>query len=119
MLTQLLARRGLASRHVPHSAVSREAIEQAELEGVAAAVVSYLELEGMPTRLRSLVKRLRTRLPDATIIVGLWPEGDAALSDADAQRLLAADAYVGSLRAAVEAAVRTRPARPPASAAPT
>ncbi len=118
MLTQLLARRGLASRHVPHSAVSREAIEQADLAGVAAAVVSYLEIEGVPTRLRSLVNRLRTRLPEATIIVGLWPEGDAALSDVDAQRLLAADAYVGSLRAAVEATVRTRPARPPASAAP-
>ncbi|MEO5819665.1 MAG: AI-2E family transporter [Vicinamibacteraceae bacterium] len=105
MLAQLLARRGLASRHVPHNAVSREAIEQTDLMNVAAVVVSYLELEGLPTRLRSLVKRLRTRLPNAKIIVGLWPEGDATLSDLDAQRVLAADVHVGSLRAAVDAAV--------------
>ena len=107
MLAQLLEQRGVTSRLVPHSAVSRDAIVVLDLADVTAVVVSYLELAGTPTRLRSLVKRLRTRVPAARIVVGLWPEGDATLSDAAARQTLGADACVGSLRAAVDAALVT------------
>ena len=105
MLAQLLSRRGMPSRAVPHGAVSREAIVDLDVADVTAFVVSYLELAGTPTRLRSLLKRLRARAPGARIVVGLWPEGDAILGDAAARQTLAADACVGSLRAAVEAAL--------------
>ncbi len=103
MLGQLLQQRGLMCRRVPHGAVSRDGIASLDLSGVSVCVVSYLELAGVPTRLRSLVARLRSRLPEARIVVGLWPEGDAMLTDATVQRQLGADGYVGSLRAAVDA----------------
>jgi predicted PurR-regulated permease PerM len=103
MLGQLLQQRGLTCRCVPHGDVSRDAIASADLGGVSVCVVSYLEITGLPTRLRSLVGRLRHRLPAARIVVGLWPEGDALLRDVTIQRQLGADGYVGSLRAAVDA----------------
>ena len=111
MLAQLLEQRGVASRRVPHDAVSRDAIADLDLADVDAVVVSYLELSGTPTHLRSLVKRLRARAPAARIVVGLWPEGDATLRDAHVQQALGADACVGSLRAAIDAALAA--ARPP------
>jgi predicted PurR-regulated permease PerM len=109
MLAQVLAQRGVTSHPVPHNAVSRDAIAELDVANVAVFVVSYLELAGTPTRLRSLVKRLRAHAPAARIVVGLWPEGDATLSDVNVQRALGADAYVGSLRAAVDATLAAVP----------
>jgi len=103
MLSQLLQQRGLVCRRISHGLVSRDSIANLDLSGVSVCVVSYLELTGMPTRLRSLVGRLRSRAPAARIVVGLWPEGDVMLRDAKAQQPLGADAHVGSLRAAVDA----------------
>jgi hypothetical protein len=105
MLSQLLQQRGLSCRCIPHGAVTRDKIGSLDLTGVSVCVVSYLELAGMPTRVRSLVARLRSRLPSARIVIGLWPEGDAMLRDAKVQQQLGADRYVGSLRAAVDAVV--------------
>jgi hypothetical protein len=105
MLSQLLQQRGLSCRCIPHGAVTRDKIGSLDLTGVSVCVVSYLELAGMPTRVRSLVARLRSRLPSARIVIGLWPEGDAMLRDAKVQQQLGADGYVGSLRAAVDAAI--------------
>ena len=62
-----------------------------------------MELTGSPAQLRYLVKRLRQRAPSAKIVVGLWPEGEAALTDAAIQRQVGADHYVGSLRKAMDA----------------
>ena len=109
MLAQLLEQRGATSRRVPHHAVSRDAIVDLDLADVRAVVVSNLELSGTPTLLRSLVKRLRARVPAARIVVGLWPEGDATLRDAHVQQALGADACVGSLRAAIDAALAAAP----------
>ena len=81
MLVQVLAQRGVTVDRVPHNAVSRDAIAELDVANVAVFVVSYLELAGTPTRLRSLVKRLRAHAPAARIVVGLWPEGDATLGD--------------------------------------
>jgi len=52
--------------------------------------------------LRYLVRRLRAKAPEARLIVGLWPQGEAALTDAGIQRELGADSYVGSLSAALD-----------------
>ena len=109
MLMQVLAQRGVPSRRVPHGAVSRDAIADYDLANVTAFFLSYLDLSGTPTRLRSLVKRLRTRVPAARIVVGLWPQGDAILSDVSAQQALAANACVGSLGAAVDATLAAAP----------
>ena len=101
----MLERRGVASRRVSHAAVSRDAIADFDLNDVTAFVVSYLELAGTPTLLRSLLRRLRTRAPAARIVVGLWPEGDATLGNEHARQVLGADACVGSLRAAIDASL--------------
>jgi predicted PurR-regulated permease PerM/methylmalonyl-CoA mutase cobalamin-binding subunit len=102
MLAQLLGQRGIEARRIPNDAVSRETIAALNVEAVDVIAISYLEVTGSPAKLRYLVRRLRERAPAARIIVGLWPQGEAALSDAAIQRTLGADRYVGSLADAVE-----------------
>ena len=114
MLAQLLKQRGAASRSIGNAMVSREGIAQLDLGGVEVIAISYLELAGSPAELRYLIKRLRQRAPGAKIIVGLWPEGEAALGDAAIQRTIDADAYVGSLKAAVAAIMNELGAEPSA-----
>lgn len=101
MLVQLLGQRGVEARRIPNAAVSRETITTLDVTGVEVIAISYLEVTGSPAQLRYLVRRLRERAPTARIIVGLWPQGEAALSDLAIQRTLGADRYVGSLADAV------------------
>ncbi len=103
MLAQLLGDAGIASIRVPYRQVSREEIAQFDVAGASVIALSYLELKGSPAHLRYLIARLRQRAPHARVLVGLWPAGESALTDATAQKLLGADRYVGSLRDAVEA----------------
>ena len=102
MLAQLLARQGVASRRVPHTFVSREAIAQLDLSEVKVVTVSCLELAGTPAHLRYLIRRLRQRAPGATFIAGLWPPGEAVLNDPQLQAALGADHCVASLRQAID-----------------
>ena len=101
MLVQLLGQHGIDARRIPNAAVARETIATLDLTGVNVIAISYLELMGSPAKLRYLVRRLRERAPAARIIVGLWPQGEAALSDVAIQHALGADRYVGSLADAV------------------
>ena len=103
MLAQLLDKRGFGTQRVAHDAVGRESIEMLDVSRTEMICLSYLEIGGSPAHLRYLVKRLRRRAPDAAILVGLWPEGEAALSDRAIQRVLGATVYVGKLGEAVEA----------------
>ena len=102
MLVQLLRDRGIAARAVENAATSRGAIASLHLADARVIAISYLELLGSPARLRYLVRRIRAQAPDARIVVGLWPRGEAALSDTAIQHMLGADKYVGSLGDAVE-----------------
>ena len=104
MLEQLLWKRGFGVRRVTHAEVARDRIAEIDFAGTRLVCLSYLELGGSPTHLRYLVRRLRRAAPGASVMVGLWPEGEAALTDAQIQQTLGADLYVGSLRAAVDAA---------------
>jgi hypothetical protein len=92
----------MQTRRIANTAVSREAIATLDLADVDVIAVSYLEVVGSPARLRYLVRRLKERAPTARIIVGLWPQGEAALSDVGIQQTIGADSYVGSLADAVE-----------------
>ena len=119
MLAQLLAQRGIASRTIPHTLVSRELIGELDVSDVRVITVSYLELEGTPAHLRYLIRRLRHRAPRAVIIAGLWPQGEAVLTDRQVQSTLGGDHYVASVREAVDTAVTSfseRPASPDAAA---
>jgi len=105
MLAQLLAQRGVTSRRIPHTSVSREVIAQLDLSAVKVITVSYLELEGAPAHLRYLIRRLRHRAPHAALIAGLWSQGEAMLNEPQAQQALGGDRYVASLREAIDASL--------------
>ena len=104
MIEQLLRHRGFGVRRITHAEVARDRIAAIDFTGTRLVCLSYLELGGTPSHLRHLVRRLRRSAGAARIMVGLWPEGEAALTDAQIQQTLGADLYVGSLRAAVDTA---------------
>jgi predicted PurR-regulated permease PerM len=103
MLAQLLRKHGLGARVVPHEQVSRSNIIGLDVDGVAMVCISYLEISGNPAHLRYLIRRLRQRLPDAPILVGLWPAEDAVLADEKLRSAIGADYYVTSLREGLKA----------------
>jgi predicted PurR-regulated permease PerM len=106
MLAQLLRQRGLHPRVIANAKVSRQEIDQLDLAEIDVITISYLELAGSPADLRYLIKRLRQRAPEARIIVGLWPEGEAALSNESIQQAIGADLYVASLKATADAVMK-------------
>lgn len=112
MMAQLLAKRGFGVRRVTHDAGSRANIGNLDASNAKLVCVSYLEIGGAPSHLRYLVRRLRARTGNAPILVGLWPEGEAALSDLQIQHALGANHYVGSLGNAVETCLATASAAP-------
>ncbi|MFD1111129.1 AI-2E family transporter [Pseudoroseomonas ludipueritiae] len=101
MLAQLLTKHGLGARVVPHEASSREQVGRLDTAGVAMVCISYLDISGNPAHLRYLLRRLKQRLPGIPMLVGLWPEGEAVLSDATQAKAVGADYYTASLRDAV------------------
>lgn len=103
MLAQLLRKNGLNARVLLHEAASRAHIASLNGEGVAMVCLVYLELGGAPSHLRYRLRRLRQRLPNARLLVGLWPGEQAILTDDRLRAAVGADAYTSSLREAVEA----------------
>jgi predicted PurR-regulated permease PerM len=105
MLAQLLRKHGFETRTVTHDAVSRAQIGSLNTQDVALICVTCLELVGQPPHLRYLLRRLRQRMPETPIVVGLWtPEAEILDNQALAQ-MMGADAYVTSLRDMVIEAV--------------
>ncbi|ACL56715.1 AI-2E family transporter [Methylobacterium nodulans] len=116
MLSQLLEKNGIGTRVVPFGAVSRAQIAALDAGEARMVCISYLEISGAPAHLRYLVQRVRRRLPQARVLVGLWPADDAVLADPEARASLGADDYVTSLREGVEACLKAAQAdRAPAS----
>ena len=75
------------------------------VNGVAMVCVSYLDITGTPSHLRYLMRRLRQRLPQALILIGLWPADDTVLTDKQLRAAIGADFYTTSLREAVNICV--------------
>jgi predicted PurR-regulated permease PerM len=118
MLAQLLVKHGLGAQSVPHNAVSRANIAALSQTGTAMVCISYLEISGSLSHLRLLVRRIRQRLPNAAIMVGLWPSEARADADQPLSTSVGADYYASSLREAVNACLRTEEqARNPTPAA--
>ncbi|WP_459695666.1 AI-2E family transporter [Acidisoma sp. C75] len=104
MLAQLLRKHGFRTRVVPFDAASRSRLAELDVAGVDLVCVTALEVAGQPPHLRYLVRRLRQRLPDAPILIGLRTAPDAeTLRDAS---VLGADTEAASLRDLVIAAVQ-------------
>ena len=106
MLAQLLGKHGLPARVVPHGAVSRANVHQLDSAGVAMVCISYLDISGNPAHLRYLLRRLHEHMPEARILVGLWPAHDPILRERDLRRAIGADYCVSTLRDAVDACLR-------------
>jgi predicted PurR-regulated permease PerM len=104
MLAQLLEKHGIGAQVAASAAVSVASLHRLNTTGVQLACLSYLEPGGY-TNARYLVRRLRRKLPAATIVVGFWTlnEDGAELSHAVAET--GADLVVTSLRKAVEVVV--------------
>ncbi|NPD68780.1 AI-2E family transporter [Lichenicola cladoniae] len=116
MLAQLLKKHAIGARVASHNDVSRETIDTFDVSGIAMICVSYLDLSGNPVRIRGLLRRLRQRIPDVPIMMGLWPastEGDPRsgapddhATDDELRSQIGADFYAGSLAEAVSECVR-------------
>ncbi|MCX4197361.1 AI-2E family transporter [Methylobacterium organophilum] len=105
ILAQILEKRGLGVRTVPFAETASVRIGRFEAGPARIACVVSLALDGEPTHLRRLIRRLRGRVPGVPVLLGLW-----LAQDGGANRLAGgpggaaeADAQVGSLREAVEA----------------
>ena len=110
ILAQLLTKRGLGTRIVPFGDVSRARIADFHPGTAQVACIVSLAISGEPAHLRRLVDRLRGRMPDVPIVVGLWQADD----DTAGRGSIPAAEHVSSLGSAVEtvlAHVRNAPER--------
>ncbi|HLY56264.1 MAG TPA: AI-2E family transporter [Stellaceae bacterium] len=106
MLCQLLRSHGVTGQVVPYEAVTRGNIGLLDTGGAALACISYLDVTNKLSHLRYLIGRLRQRMPEAPLIVGLWPGDAPPLPDFDLRNELGADYYIHTLREAVEICLR-------------
>ena len=106
LLLQLLGKHGLSCRSLPHEAASRTAIDSLDTSAVTIVCLFYLNIDGIPSHLRYLVRRVRQRLPDAAIVVGLWPQGQPEKWSDDLQNAIGADCYATSLHDMLNACCR-------------
>jgi predicted PurR-regulated permease PerM len=109
MLAQLLEKHGFRTIAAPYAAASRETIGRLATKGVRMVCISYLEISGTPPHLRYTTRRLKQKLPGSSILVGLWPENDAALTDQGMRAQIGADYYARSLREAVDMCTHANP----------
>ena len=71
MLAQLSTAHGLAARVEAAEALSTTNVVRLDTTGVAIVCLIYLDASG-PAHMRYAVRRLRRKLPSATIILGCW-----------------------------------------------
>ncbi|MPW07720.1 AI-2E family transporter [Paraburkholderia sp. CNPSo 3155] len=98
ILLQLLGKHGFAARSLPHEAVSRASIDSLEADDVGIVCLLYLQIDGIPSHLRNLIRRIRARLPNVSIVVGLWAPEEMQQWSAEQQESLEADCAVTSLQ---------------------
>ena len=101
MLAQLSTAHGLAARVEGAEALSTTNVFRLETTGVAIVCVVYLDASG-PTHMRYAVRRLRRKLPKATIILGCWVKD----IDPAALELLREDAKADLVAASLGEAVK-------------
>jgi predicted PurR-regulated permease PerM len=89
ILVQLFDKHDLGARTVAFAEVSRDRIAALDVSGVLAIAVTYLDLEGNPAHLRTLLRRLRERLPGVPVVVGLWRRGESETEVPDAEQIAA------------------------------
>ncbi|WP_168790421.1 AI-2E family transporter [Paraburkholderia aromaticivorans] len=111
ILLQLLGKHGFTSRALPHEAASRASIDQLDADDVGIVCILYLQIDGIPSHLRYLVRRIRARLPKVSIVVGLWAAEDTEKWSADLQSAMGAECYASTLQEILAACRRVETAR--------
>ncbi|RKT21916.1 putative PurR-regulated permease PerM [Paraburkholderia sp. RAU2J] len=106
ILLQLLGKHGFAARSLPHEAASRASIETLDADDVGIVCIFYLQIDGIPSHLRYMVRRIRARMPKVSIVVGLWPAEDTEKWSADLQSAIGAACYATSLQEVLAACRR-------------
>jgi hypothetical protein len=101
MLAQLLSKHGLGAEVADAHSVTRGPREAFDASGFAMVCVAYLEINGSPSHLRYLLRRLRARFPGLPLLVGVWPSEDPNRVDQRLRAVISADFYASSLREAV------------------
>src|ERR1700738_5693500 len=101
MLAQLSTAHGLAARVEGAEALSTANVFRLEITGVAIVCLVYLDASG-PAHMRYSVRRLRRKLPKATIILGCWVKD----IDPATLELLREGAKAGLVAASVGEAVK-------------
>jgi len=101
MLAQLLQKRDIEARVVPNREISPANILKLDPEGVKVVCLGYLEPGGFGNA-RYLVQRIRRRLPEARIVLGLWARPLAESDRDNAVKQSKADLVVTSLAEAVD-----------------
>jgi hypothetical protein len=106
MLGQLATAHGLPSRVAGAEALSTANIFRLETTGVAIVCLVYMDASG-PAHMRYSVRRLRRKLPEATIILGCWlRDSDPAALEGlreSAKADLATASLGGALKLCIEA----------------
>ncbi|MHB1204056.1 MAG: AI-2E family transporter [Rhodospirillaceae bacterium] len=100
MLAQLVEKRGLGARVVPAQAVSAANIMGFKADEAPMVCLSFLEPGGF-TGARYLVRRLRRKLPNTRIMLGLWTLDDAGAARRNAIEETGVDIVATSLNDAV------------------
>ncbi|HEX7933631.1 MAG TPA: AI-2E family transporter [Paraburkholderia sp.] len=98
ILLQLLGKHGFAARALPHEAASRASIDQLNADDVGIVCIVYLQIDGIPSHLRYMIRRIRARLPKVSIVVGLWSAEDLEKWSEELQNAMGAECYVTSLQ---------------------
>jgi hypothetical protein len=80
LLAQLLQRQGLTARVAGHGTLSVAGIARLNPDRVGIICLSYLDVSS-PAHLRFAVRRLRRRVPEATVVIGSWGQDPAAATE--------------------------------------
>jgi predicted PurR-regulated permease PerM len=102
ILTQLLLRRGIASRAEPADALSGSRILDLKAKNLDLVCLCYVE-EATPAQIRYTLRRLRRNVPDAHILVSLLGSGRKGGNAAELPDGGNASVVTGTLRETVEA----------------
>lgn len=98
MLAQILGKHGLPARVAQHDAVTRSTLAALDVGGVAIVAISYMEATGSPAHLRTLLRRLRQKLPNAMFVLGLWSSDAPPEPERDLRGIEGADEAAAAIR---------------------